>query len=301
MSGTVHVALVFVQILFGSLPIAAKVVLREMTPTMLTIARVVGAAVVFGVVHALWVRERIATRRDYARLLGYSVLGVAANQWLYLQGLSRTTALNAQILVTSIPALVVAAAIALRREAASTGKLAGVAVAGAGALYLIGVERFEFRAAFGNALILANSTCYAFYLVLARDVIGRYRPATFATWLFVFGTVPLLPLGALSAAEAGWPDLSRLGALALAFAILGPTVGAYFLSVWALKRAQSSLVAVYVYLQPLVAGSLAAWLLDEPVSPRVLPAALLIFAGVALVARAERRERAPLVVPPAGP
>lgn len=296
MNGTVHLALVAVQLLFGSLPIAAKIVLREMSPALLTFARVAAAAAVFGVIHLLFVRERIAPRRDFYRLVLYSVLGISANQWLYLEGLSRTTALNAQILITSIPALTVAAAILLRRETASAAKIVGVAIAGAGALYLIGVERFDPRAALGNALVLANSTCYAFYLVLARDLLIRYRPSTFATWIFLFSAISLLPLGVTSTAD-GIPHLSRGGALALGFAVAGPTVAAYFLSVWALKRARSSLVAVYVYLQPIVAGTLAARWLDEPVSARVVPAALLIFAGVALVAWTER---SPLAAPPAG-
>lgn len=289
MNGAVHLALVFVQLLFGALPIAAKIVLREMSPALLTVARVVGAAAVFGVLHFLFVRERIQARRDLRRLALYGFLGVSANQWLYLEGLSRTTALNAHILITSIPALTVAAAILLRRETAGPLKWAGVGVAGAGALYLIGVERFDPTAALGNALVLANSTCYAVYLVLARDLLTRYRASTFATWIFLFATITLVPLGAVSVAERGVPALSAPAGVALAFAIVGPTVGAYFLSVWALKRAHSSLVAVYVYLQPVVAGALAAWWLDEPVSPRVVPAAVLIFAGVALVAWAERR------------
>ena len=294
MNGTVHVALIVVQLLFGALPIAAKIVLREMSPGLLAVARVAGAAAVFGVLHLCFVRDRIRERRDLRRLALYGFLGVSANQWLYLEGLSRTTALNAQILVTSIPALTVAVAILLRREPASRLRWAGVAVAGAGALYLIGVERFDSTAALGNALVLANSTCYALYLVLARDLLVRYRSSTFATWIFLFGAITLIPLGAVSVADAGVPHLSVPAGLALTFAIAGPTVGAYFLSVWALKRVRSSLVAVYVYLQPVVAGALAAWWLDEPVSPRVVPAAILIFAGVALVAWAERR---PLVAP----
>jgi drug/metabolite transporter (DMT)-like permease len=293
----VHLALIFVQVLFGALPIAAKIVFREMSPALLTVARVAGAAAVFLALHLLFVREPIPPARDIRRLVLYSLLGISANQWLYLEGLSRTTALNAQILITSIPALTVAAAILLRRESAAPTKWVGVAVAGAGALYLIGVERFDPTATLGNALVLANSTCYAFYLVLARDLLVRYRASTFAMWIFLFATISLLPLGIAGVATAGVPSLGGPAAGALAFAVAGPTVGAYFLSVWALKRVHSSLVAVYVYLQPIVAGALAAWILDEPISPRVAPAAVLVFAGVAIVAWAERR---PLVAPAAG-
>jgi len=50
-----------------------------------------------------------------------------------------------------------------------------------------------------------------------------------------------------------------------------------------LARVPPSTVAVYIYLQPLIAFVLAPLVLGERVNSRVIIASLLVFAGVAVV------------------
>jgi drug/metabolite transporter (DMT)-like permease len=54
---------------------------------------------------------------------------------------------------------------------------------------------------------------------------------------------------------------------------------------WALARVPSSTVAVYVYLQPLIAFVVAPMVLGESLSFHAVVASLLIFAGVLVVTR----------------
>jgi drug/metabolite transporter (DMT)-like permease len=65
--------------------------------------------------------------------------------------------------------------------------------------------------------------------------------------------------------------------------VLVPTVGAYYLNSWAVTRVDSSVVAIYVYLQPLVAFGFAPVILGESWNSRTLVACALIFGGVAVV------------------
>ena len=51
--------------------------------------------------------------------------------------------------------------------------------------------------------------------------------------------------------------------LGLIYIVLFPTVGTYFLNVYALKRAPSSLVAIYIYVQPVLGALMAAATLGE--------------------------------------
>jgi drug/metabolite transporter (DMT)-like permease len=71
--------------------------------------------------------------------------------------------------------------------------------------------------------------------------------------------------------------------LALVYIILVPTVGAYFLNSWALTRVTPGIVAIYIYLQPLMAFGLAPLVLGERLNSRTIVACVLIFAGVAVV------------------
>src|SRR5688500_10248815 len=90
----VHLALVVVQLLFASLAIAGRFVLPHFPAGALVTARVLGATLVLLALNTIiggpWVRDR----RDLLRLAILGMLGIAANQTLFLYGLRQTTAIN---------------------------------------------------------------------------------------------------------------------------------------------------------------------------------------------------------------
>jgi drug/metabolite transporter (DMT)-like permease len=145
----------------------------------------------------------------------------------------------------------------------------------------------------GNLLIFANVVVYSVYLVLARGIVQRYHPLTVITWIFAFGAGALIPVGAAPLIRE-LPALSPGGWLAVAWIIALPTVAAYYLNVWALLHVESSIVSTFVYLQPVLTAVMAISILGERPSPRIIPAALLIAAGVAAAIHEQRvRERGP--------
>jgi drug/metabolite transporter (DMT)-like permease len=88
------------------------------------------------------------------------------------------------------------------------------------------------------------------------------------------------------------------GLTALAWIIALPTVAAYYLNMWALTVVESSLVSTFVYLQPVMTALLAMPILGEHPSIRMVPAVVLIFAGVMVATRTARPSHDPLVVEP---
>ena len=91
---------------------------------------------------------------------------------------------------------------------------------------------------------------------------AKYRPLTVVTWTFVFGTLGVLPFGAWPLIHAA-PTLSPKVWGYVAYIVVSPTVGTYFLNMYALRRAPASLVAIYIYVQPIVGALMAAARLDE--------------------------------------
>ncbi|HVQ37755.1 MAG TPA: DMT family transporter, partial [Pyrinomonadaceae bacterium] len=71
--------------------------------------------------------------------------------------------------------------------------------------------------------------------------------------------------------------------LAIIYIVLFPTVMAYYLNAWALGRVAPSVVAIYIYLQPLLSFGIAPLVLGEKWNSRTVIACGLIFAGVAVV------------------
>src|SRR5262245_16669191 len=98
-----HLALVGVQIFFATWPIVGKLTLRTLPPVALVGFRVAGATVVLIMLAQMTGNLSPIAGNDWPLLIASSALGLVFNQWLFVKGLSLTTAINATLLSTSIP------------------------------------------------------------------------------------------------------------------------------------------------------------------------------------------------------
>lgn len=289
-SWRVHPALALVQCVFATLPIASKLILPVVEPLAIATLRITGSAVAFASLKWLLGGERVTNRADLAKLAVLAFLGAVFNQVLFLIGVSRTTAMHANILITTIPVFTLGVALLLGRERASPAKLGGIVLAGAGAVYLVAGRGSpgEGASVFGDGLIAINTLSYACYLVLSKDLLRRYDPLTVVTYMFLFGSLMVLPVGIPSLLRTDAAALTPRTLLVLLYIVAFPSFLAYLLSIWALQRTTSSLVAMYVYLQPVLTAYLAPLLLKEQVTTRAGMAAVFIFAGLALATWGEQ-------------
>ena len=290
-------ALLVVQLLFGIQYVAAKEVLAVVAPRHWALIRASSAALLLFAYIAL---RRVAlprTPRSYLQIGLLAVIGVALNQYLFVEGLKRTTPAHSAVINGSIPVLVLSIAVALGRERATLRRASGIALTLVGVLALIGFERLEWASATvrGDLLTLMNATSYAFFLVLGKPVMERHRTVPATALLFGFGSLWLVPVGLPGIGTVTSSHLPpRILVLGLLI-VLGPTIGSYALNTYALRRVDASLVALFVYLQPVVAAALSIALSYERPTLRLLVSTLLVFAGIALAIRGGRP--APPVTP----
>ncbi|HEX2121877.1 MAG TPA: DMT family transporter, partial [Thermoanaerobaculia bacterium] len=284
-STTVHAALFTVALLFSLNYIISKLGMREFSPLSFAWVRVAGAAAILALV--MRDAERLS-REDSRRVAWFAVLGVAVNATLFLVGLSMTTVQVAAVLITTIPVFTLAAAIAVGQERATAARIGGIALAGAGALLVVGGESLvgTWRSFAGAVMIVVNCLSYSLYLVVSKPHMARLSARAVVARMFLVGSLLLLPVAAYSLATEEWASISPNAWLALALVIAGPTVAAYLLQAWALRHAESSMVAAYTYVQPVLASVLGALVLGEQIRPIVVLAAAMIFGGVALAGRA---------------
>ena len=287
-----HVALLAVQVIFGTWPIFGKLALRALPSTGFVAVRIGGAALAFLLI--LRARGRLVSpaRADLARLALYSLLGVVLNQFLYLKGLSLSTAVNAALLNATIPVFTLLIGALLGKERLTARVTLGTLVAAAGVVYLINPLRASLGGdtLAGNLLLVANTACYGAYLAISQDVFRRYGALTAMTWLFAIGSVVAVPFGGYQLAQTDFAAVSLGIWLVLVYTVLVQTVGAYYLNAWALERVAPSTVAVYIYLQPLFAFATAPLFLgaDEQLGFRHAVATALIFLGVGVVTLSRR-------------
>jgi drug/metabolite transporter (DMT)-like permease len=283
----VHGALVLVQIFFGLHYLAAKLVLTEVPPRLWALIRVSCAALILlGVARGLG-RRLPTSPKVLGQLAFFSLFGVVINQLCFVEGLYRTTPMHSSIIMTTIPVSTLLFAVMLGRERLDGRKILSLAVAIGGVLLVIRPSAAEVADVrlLGDALTLINALSYAFFLVISRRLLSRVDPLGATAVILAFGSLGmLLPgLAALPGFDPG-QVAPRTWVLGL-FIVLFPTAAAYFLNYWALARLDSSIVAFFIYLQPLIATSLSILFLGERLTLSILAGASLVFGSVYLALR----------------
>jgi drug/metabolite transporter (DMT)-like permease len=286
-----HLALIAVQVFFATWPIVGKLALRTLPAVALVGLRVAGASLVLLLLARISGNLLPIQRQDWPLLVVSSALGLILNQWLFVKGLSITTAINTSLLSTSIPVSTLVIGMFLGTDRTTWRRMLGIALAAAGVLYLIGPGRSDFSSAtrVGDLLIVANSLCYGAYIAVSKDLVGKYNALTVITWIFIIGSVATIPPGLISLSQIQLSNVSWKVWIEVAYIIVLPTAITYYLNAWALARVPPSTVAVYIYLQPLIAFVVAPIVLGETLGARALISSLLIFVGVFIVTRSRRR------------
>jgi drug/metabolite transporter (DMT)-like permease len=131
--------------------------------------------------------------------------------------------------------------------------------------------------------------CYGAYIAVSKDLVRKYNALTVITWIFIIGSIATIPPGLISLSQIQLSSVSWKVWIEVAYIIVLPTAITYYLNAWALARVPPSTVAVYIYLQPLIAFVVAPIVLGETLGARALISSLLIFVGVFIVTRSRRR------------
>jgi len=289
---TPHAALIGVQLLFGSLPVIGKVVLAVLPAIALVGFRVGITALVLFLFQLyrrrIWLRERA----DYAKLAVISLFGVTFNQLLFIGGLSLTTASNTSLLAVTIPIFTLAVSAIAGTEKLRAIKVIGIVLAAAGVIYLIDPRNASFssQTTHGDLMIILNSLSYGIFVATSKETITRNGAFRSMMWIFIFASIVCVPLGlwSLSFIDAAAVSPGIWG-LTLYIAVVA-TAGPYLLNAFALSKVNASVVAVYIYLQPIIGFILAVVFLNELLDFKFAVAAVLVFAGVYLTTKRRRPE-----------
>lgn len=299
-----HIALLVVNLIYGAnYPVAKSLMPGVIGPAGFILLRVLGAVLLFWSLRAL-LPEKVLWK-DMGRFALCGLTGVAVNQLFFFEGLVRTTAVNASIIMVATPILVLVLSAVIIGERITQQKLGGVVLGAAGALTLIlshGTGGGSGASLKGDLFILVNACSFAVYLVMVKPLMRRYSAITVMSMCFLIGSVIVLPVGAGEFMHVEWAFLDGSVLLKMSFVVVCVTFIAYLLNTWALRHVEPSVVGIYIYLQPMLAlfftwlAAQLTWLGNSSVPVGLgfgwvqgLSAAL-IFLGVYLVGRADAKE-----------
>lgn len=281
-----HLYLFLANLIYAlSFTVAKDVVPHYIKPFGAIVIRVTVAGALF-IGYKLAMEKEKVERRDYWLLILCGLFGVAINQLLFFKGLSITTPINAALMMTTTPILVLLLSGIFHDEKITWLKIAGVICGAAGAVLVILSGKEITRGSgqtMGDIFVLLNATSYAIYLVIVKPLMKKYHPITVITWVFIFGWFFVLPVGWSEFSAISWHVFPRHIWLELSFIVIFTTFFAYLLNTLAMRYAAPSVVGIYIYLQPALA-TLIALLLNRDEYPLIkVVATALIFLGVYLV------------------
>ena len=249
-----HLALFVVGTIYAANYLVAKGLMPNLIgPSGFIFARVTGALLLFIPIVLITGLEKIK-KEHIPRFILCGLFGVALNQLMFFNGLSRTSPLNAALIITATPIIVLITSAILLKSKITGRKLSGVILGGIGAILLIYLGKGESvtSSIIGDLFSLTNAISYSIYLVLVKPLMAHYKPITVITWVFFIGWFFVFPFGFNQFMEVDWSVFLTKDLLAFSFVILIATFLVYLLNVFALKHLAPTTVSVYIYLQPLL-------------------------------------------------
>lgn len=230
-------------------------------------------------------RLRLPRGRDLVRLLVLGALGNGLYQILWVEGMARTRASDAALLVAASPAFIEIIGWLRGGERLAARGVAGIGVSLAGIALVVTAASHgpaQVSTIEGNALILASVMCWAVYSVGLKPLTERFDGLTLSAVTMTGGVVPMLIVAAPSLAATNWGAVSLAGWGAVAYAGILALVVAYLFWYRGVRVLGPTRASMYSNLQPLFAMT-AAWpLLGERPRPQQLAGALCIIGGLLL-------------------
>lgn len=236
-----HACIFAANVIFGIyIPISKYLVANCMSGEMLTLFRMWGAAILFWI-SSIFVKADKVDRRDLALMFVFSLFGVVLNQGVFIYGLGKTSPVDASVIVTMTPLMVLIISALFMGDPVTSRKLTGVFTGAAGAIWLILSANHAVNStgtASGDLLILLSGLASAIYFAMSKPLTSRHSPITLMKWMFLFASIMFLPITpSITCAPDAFKDNFGAADLAmLLYVVAGATFITYLLIAMAIKR-----------------------------------------------------------------
>lgn len=254
--------------------------------------RVVGGAVCFWIA-SLFVKQEKVRQKDMLLFFFAAMLSIVLNQCCYTIGLSITSPVNASIMTTMMPIITMILAALFLKEPITGKKVMGVFCGAVGAFLLITTGA---RVASGNGgvllgdlLCLSAQLCFAIYLTVFKHLIQRYTVITCMKWMITYAAIVIMPISFSRMQQLPWADIPAKTWWETAFVVVGGTFLAYIFMMQGQKILRPTVVAMYNYVQPIIACIVSVAIGLGVFGLWQALAVVLVFFGVWLVTQSKSR------------
>ena len=275
-----------VSIIYGvTFTIAKDVMPKYVQPFGFISMRVGGSMILFWLIAPFFSSEKIQ-KQDFPRIIAAAFFGVALNMLTFFKGLSYTSPIMGAVLMVTTPMIVLVLSAILMKEKMQSRKVLGLLLGLAGTVTLILYGKSMINApnaSLGNLLVFINAVSYGFYLIIVKKLMDKYNAFAFVKWIYTFGFLMVLPFGWSEFQAIDFTNLPIDIIWKIGFVVVFSTFLTYLLNLVSMRELKPTIVAVFIYLQPLFATIFALALGKDQLTFVKIISAVLIFVGVYLV------------------
>lgn len=206
-------------------------------------------------------RTPLPPRRVLLKLLAIGVIGHGVYQVLFIEGLSRTRAGNAALIIAATPAVIALAGRYSRIEHVRGRTVAGLALsfAGVGAIVFgSATSAVGDSSLMGTILICVGVLCWTGFTLALQPYAMTMNPLMLATTTIIGGLIPLLVFSAPALARVRWETIPIEIWPAIFYSSVMAMVVAYLFWYRGVRVLGPTRTAVYANVQPIIA-LLVAW------------------------------------------
>ena len=273
-------AVALAGVLWGGSFWLGKLALVELTPTWLIAWRFALAALALAP-WVPWRRLRVG-RVEAAQIVGGGALAGLVVFVLQFEGLDRTTASSAALLVAVAPPLLALGGAWVDGERIGRATWLAIALSGLGVALLVGTPG-PGRTLLGDALCAASMVGAVAWTLVSRRLARRVGALAATALQFAAGLGFVVALGlvqgggAVPTSAVGWTAILALGLVC--------TAATFFLFTWGVLHVEAGRAGVMANLEPAVGALLGVGLLGEALGPGALAGGALLIAAALLATR----------------
>ncbi len=261
----------------------------EIPPVALAFWRWVGAAILVTWPALPYLRrDRQELLHAWPAVTLLSLLGIAAFNTLAYSGLQYTQAINAFLLQSMMPVLIVLFSFLFFRNGVTRLQSLGIMVSLCGAVLIIArgdfarLQSLTFNR--GDLLVFTAIACYAGYSVMLRKR-PKAHPLAFIATTFWLGSIFLVPLYIWETITVASLKLNLSTLLVLGYVMIFPSIVSYLCFNRGVELVGANRAGLFIHLMPVFGGLMAVVFLGEVFGWYHAVGIILIGLGIYLATR----------------
>lgn len=224
-------------------------------------------------------------KKDWVKIILAALFGITFNVTFFFLGLKFTFAVNAALIIATIPIFTIFAAQIFLKERVTLRLIFATTTAFLGLSVILGppVINLGINHLFGGIFLISAALFWVGYEILSKELFKKYSPQTVTFYSFLVGSLSFFPLFLLELFASPWIfQLKFQGLLGILYGAIFSSAIAYFAWQWGLSKIKTSEAAFFFYLDPISGVLVSLVLLGEQITPLFVIGAILIGIGLLL-------------------